>query len=137
MHNSAKYKSFYLSEITRIKESCFSNEHQLKTIIATRNYITTNFDKDLNLVLLSKVLFTSKFHLIRLFKQYYGQTPRQYLIDVRVEKAKTLLKEGQNVSDTTFNVGFESPSSFSTLFKSRTGLSPTEYQKKAIFAKSL
>ncbi len=128
--------TFYLKEIARIKEECYSNKVQLKTIIKIRNYINSNFEKELNLDLLSSIHFTSKFHLIRLFKKYYGQTPKQYIIEKRIEQSKKLLKKGIKITDTCFEIGFESPSSFSTLFKSRVGLTPTEFQKKAIFAKS-
>jgi AraC-like DNA-binding protein len=129
-------KAFYLKEITRIKNNCFFNQDQLDTVIGTRHYINNNYDKQLNLDLLSHIRFTSKFHLIRLYKRYYGQTPGQYLIDRRLEKAKELLREGQSVTETCFDIGFESPSSFSTLFKSKLGLTPKEFQKRAIFTKS-
>jgi len=128
--------TYYLKEITRIKNNCYSNQGQLDTVIGTRHYINNNFDNELNLDLLSHIRFTSKFHLLRLFKRYYGQTPMQYLIDRRLDKSKELLLKGQNVTETCFDIGFESPSSFSTLFKSKFGLTPTEFQKRAIFTRS-
>ena len=128
--------TYYLKEITRIKNNCYFNQGQLDTVIGTRHYINNNFDKELNLDLLSHIRFTSKFHLLRLFKRYYGQTPMQYLIDRRLHKSKELLLKGQSVTETCFDIGFESPSSFSTLFKSKFGLTPTEFQKRAIFTRS-
>jgi len=128
--------TYYLKEITRIKNNCYANQGQLDTVIGTRHYINNNFDNELNLDLLSHIRFTSKFHLLRLFKRYYGQTPMQYLIDRRLDKSKELLLKGQNVTETCFDIGFESPSSFSTLFKSKFGLTPTEFQKRAIFTRS-
>jgi len=122
--------TFYQKEITRIRNICYSNKAQIETAVGTRHYINNHFDKELNLNLLSHVRFTSKFHLLRLFKKYYGLTPIQYLTDKRIEKAKKHLKEGMSVTDTCFDVGFESPSSFSTLFKCRVGLTPTKFQKK-------
>ena len=127
--------TYYLKEITRIKNNCYSNQGQLDTVIGTRHYINNNFDSELNLDLLSHIRFTSKFHLLRLFKRYYGQTPMQYLIDRRLDKSKELLLKGQSVTETCFDIGFESPSSFSTLFKSKFGLTPTEFQKKSNFHK--
>jgi len=127
--------TYYLKEITRIKNNCYSNQGQLDTVIGTRHYINNNFDNELNLDLLSHIRFTSKFHLLRLFKRYYGQTPMQYLIDRRLDKSKELLLKGQSVTETCFDIGFESPSSFSTLFKSKFGLTPTEFQKKSNFHK--
>jgi AraC-like DNA-binding protein len=128
--------TYYLQEITRIKNSCYYNQGQIDTVVGTRHFIDKNFEKDLNLDFLSNVRFTSKFHLIRIFKRYYGQTPRQYLIDRRLEKSKELLITGQSITETCFDIGFESPSSFATLFKSKFGLTPSEFQKRAIFAKS-
>jgi AraC-like DNA-binding protein len=126
----------YQSEIIRIRNICYSNKAQIETVIGTRHFINNNFDRELNLNLLSRTRFTSKFHLLRLFKKYYGQTPKQYLTDKRIEKSKEVLKNGRSVSETCFAVGFESQSSFCTLFKKRVGLTPTEFQKRATFTKS-
>ncbi|HJW17238.1 MAG TPA: AraC family transcriptional regulator [Flavisolibacter sp.] len=126
----------YQSELTRIRNMCYSNKGQIETVIGTRHYINNNFDRELNLNLLSRTRFTSKFHLLRLFKKYYGQTPKQYLTDKRIEKSKELLSNGKSVSETCFAVGFECQSSFCTLFKHRVGLTPTEFQKRATFTKS-
>lgn len=127
--------TYYLRKLKQIKEESFSNKGQLDTVIETRRYINNHFDRELNLDLLANVHFTSKFHLLRLFKKYYGQTPKQYLIEKRIEHAKELLKKGTNITATCFEIGFESPSSFSTLFKSRVGLTPSEFQKRAILTK--
>ncbi len=126
----------YLKEITRIKNLCYHNKEQIDTVIGTRHYINNHFDKELNLDLLSHIRCTSKFHLLRLFKRYYGQTPKQYLIEKRLEHAKELLLKGAKISETCYDIGFESPSSFSTLFKVRFGLTPRDFQKRATFAKS-
>ena len=127
--------TFYQREINRIKDICYSNERQIDAVVRTRNFIDNNFDKEVNLILLSNVGFASKFHLLRLLKKYYGQTPKQYLTDKRIEKSKENLKKGMTVTETCLSVGFECPSSFSTLFKSKIGLTPIEFQKRATFAK--
>ena len=127
--------TYYLTEITRIKNDCYSNQGQLDTVIGTRHYLDNNFDRELNLDLLSRVCFSSKFHLLRLFKRYYGQTPKQYLIDRRLEHAKALLSKGNTVTETCFAIGFQCPASFSTLFKSKFRQTPAEFQKRAIFTK--
>ncbi|NLR93789.1 helix-turn-helix domain-containing protein [Flammeovirga agarivorans] len=121
--------SLYEKEILKIKEDIYSNQWQLDTVIGLRNYIDNNFNEKLNLNLFSRIRFVSKFHLLRLFKRYYGQTPNQYLIDKRIEKAKEYISAGVSISNACYDVGFESLSSFSTLFKKKTGYSPSEYQK--------
>lgn len=124
--------TFYESEINRIRSIAYANRGQLDMVIGTRRYIDNNYDTDLNLDALSHTRFVSKYHLLRLFKKYYGQTPKQYLTDKRIEKSKEYLKQGMNITGTCFAIGFESPCSFSTLFKSRTGLTPSEFQKEQL-----
>ena len=124
--------SFYEKKLSELKSSIYSNEGQIETIIGVRNYIDTNYDQKLNLDYLSSVRFVSKYHLLRLFKRYYGMTPRQYLIDKRIEKSKELLGQGLSVTEVCFAVGFESVGSFSSLFKSRLGKSPSKFQKEQL-----
>ena len=124
--------TFYEAEINRIRSICYSNNKQIETVIATRKFIDTNFYIDLNLDMLSNMHLVSKYHLLRLFKKYYGLTPRQYLMDKRIEKSKENLKEGMTVTETCFAVGFESLGSFSALFKTKTGKSPSEFQKEQL-----
>ena len=122
----------YQKELNRIHSVVYSNEGQISTVISLRNYIDNNYDGNLNLDFLSHIQLVSKYHLLRLFKQYYGLTPRQYLIDKRIENSKKHLKNGMTVTETCFAVGFESLGSFSTLFKTKTGKSPTEFQKEQL-----
>lgn len=124
--------TLYEKELHRIRGVIYSNEQQINAVIDIRNYIENYYDTDLNLEVLSKTQFISKYHLLRVFKKYYGQTPRQYLIDKRIEKSKEYLAKGASVTETCFAIGFESLGSFSTLFKSKTGKSPSEYQKEQL-----
>ncbi|MCZ6593635.1 MAG: AraC family transcriptional regulator [Bacteroidetes bacterium] len=124
--------TFYEKELNRINGIIYSNQEQIRTVIGVRNYIDNNYETDLNLDFLSHTRFVSKYHLLRLFKKHYGLTPRQYLIDKRIEKSKDQLKKGMLVTETCFEVGFESLGSFSTLFKTKTGKSPSEYQKEQL-----
>jgi AraC-like DNA-binding protein len=69
----------------------------------------------------------SSVYLCRLFKKYKGQTPSEYLLSLRLEKAKSLLGEGNSVSGTAYAVGFSDPLYFSKFFRKQTGYSPSEY----------
>lgn len=127
--------TYYIQELERIKGICFSNKVQIDIAVNTRRCIDTNFDKEINLDFLAHLQFTSKYHLIRVFKKYHGITPRQYLINKRIEIAKKKLKSGKSVSDTCYSIGFGSVNSFSNLFKAKTGIPPSLY-KRATFDKS-
>ncbi|MEX0288216.1 MAG: hypothetical protein AB3N14_03825, partial [Flavobacteriaceae bacterium] len=87
--NARKSKmTLYEKKLSRIKALAYSNEVQINTVIGIRNYIDNNFENALNLDYLSRMRYVSKYHLLRLFKRYYGLTPRQYLIDKRIAKSK-------------------------------------------------
>ncbi len=69
-------------------------------------------------------------YLTRCFRQEMGITPLEYLNRYRIKKAAELLESGQNVTETTFAVGFSSVSYFSRLFEKEVGLSPSVYRRK-------
>ena len=79
----------------------------------------------------SRELHISPFHFIRQFEALFGVTPHQFRIDSRIELAKRLLASGRHsVTDVCMEVGCSSLGSFSTLFTSRVGESPSAYQKR-------
>ncbi|WP_162618704.1 helix-turn-helix domain-containing protein [Pedobacter yulinensis] len=129
--------TFYLREVQKIRHIVYGNQGQLEAVIGARRFLDGNLDGNINLDLLSENSYISKFHLLRLFKQYYGQTPRQYLTDRRIERSKICLRRGMGIAQTCYAVGFESPNSFSTLFKSRTGVSPTQFKKEQFSQRSM
>lgn len=73
--------------------------------------------------------FMSRFHYIRIFQQVYGVTPRQYLQDRRIARAKELLRQGHPVTEVCLAVGYESLPTFSRRFKQGTGYSPSAYRQ--------
>ena len=77
---------------------------------------------------LAKAAFMSRFHYVRIFQRMYGLTPRVYLRDLRISKAKELIKKGLSITQVCFEVGYESVPTFSSLFKKCTGYTPKEYQ---------
>lgn len=73
-------------------------------------------------------LSVSYFH--RLFRETYGVSPLQYLISIRVDLAKDLIRSGlYSIGEIAEKVGFDDIYYFSRLFKKATGLSPTDYYK--------
>lgn len=107
----------------------YSKLYLYRRIVQAKLFIDNNYTNKIDLDCISEEAYFSKFHFIRLFKSAYGKTPHQYLIYVRIEKAKLLLKDEGSVSSACFSVGFESISSFSGLFSKLVGKSPTKYLK--------
>ncbi|MGI6469276.1 MAG: helix-turn-helix transcriptional regulator [Syntrophomonadaceae bacterium] len=92
-------------------------------------YITDNYQHKLSLNDLAAQTHYSTFHFLRLFKQYTGRTPFEYLLHVKIEKAKHLLKKtNYSIDDISYLSGFSSSSYFSQIFKKKTGISPSQYR---------
>ena len=77
----------------------------------------------------SRIASLSPFHFQRMFKQAFGRTPMQFLQDARLDAARCLLVHtDDDVTAICFAVGFESPGSFSWLFRKRFGVSPRSFR---------
>ena len=73
----------------------------------------------------------SEAHFARSFKAAFGETPHQYLLSRRMERAKALLRADElSVTDVCLAVGFTSLGSFSTQFRRFVGDSPTAYRDR-------
>lgn len=93
------------------------------------DYINKNLRDDLSLGKISETLCMSPCHFAHLFKQTTGLTPHRYVIDCRMEKAKSLLRETNfPVNEIAQMVGYSSQSHFSTVFRQFTGQSPLRYR---------
>ncbi len=75
----------------------------------------------------------SKDHLRRRFKKATGQTPGEYLVDLRIEHAKKLMSENRilqyNIAEIGAMSGYYDSHYFSRIFKKKTGMTPTEFLK--------
>jgi len=70
----------------------------------------------------------SRYHLIRSFKQAYGQSPHAFQLDQRIQKGKSLLQQGNSITDTANQLGFADQSHFQRNFKKRIAITPGQYQ---------
>jgi AraC-like DNA-binding protein len=67
--------------------------------------------------------------LLNVFRQYTGLTPYQYYLQLRIHRARELLREpGITVKEVSARMNFENQYYFSRLFKKKTGMSPTQWQ---------
>ena len=103
-------------------------------------YIDKHFAENIDVDNIASEAYFSKFDFIRQFKKVYQKTPYNYLKSVRINKAMDLLKSGRSVQQVCADVGYDSLSSFSGLFKKETGMAPTAYKssysQRARFIKS-
>ncbi len=96
------------------------------------SYINENLDHDIRLRELATIAGLSDYHFARSFRQSTGQTPHQYLRQVRVNRAKALLMRPHwTVIQVAGAVGFADPSHFAKVFRASTGLSPVVWRNNA------
>ncbi len=85
--------------------------------------------KNINLDALAKRANLSKYHFIRVFKKNTGMSPMQFIIYMKINKAKELLRrDDYKVSRVAMDVGFQDISNFIKQFKKVTGFTPTDYK---------
>lgn len=78
----------------------------------------------------------SEVYLRKLFSKYLHTSPKQYIIDLRLQKAKQLLREGVvSIADIADDCGFSNPYHFCRLFKDHTCITPSAYRKENIISK--
>jgi AraC-like DNA-binding protein len=122
--------TFYRDEVARLDKTLYPHDDLTKQIKAAKLYIDTHFSDEINLDKVAGKALVSKFHFIRVFKRYYGRTPHQYLQEVRIEMAKKILQKRKSIDEVCNAIGFKSKTSFISLFKKMTGVTPLVYQNK-------
>ena len=92
-------------------------------------FVAENYSNDIRLSQLAQVAGMSNFHFAREFKRTTGTTPHQYLIKIRVERAKALLAKGEMpLIEVGLQSGFSHQSHFTRLFRRLTGTTPMSYR---------
>jgi AraC-like DNA-binding protein len=120
------------AHINRLTSAKLSTKKELyRRLLQARDYIHENLHTNLDLDTLSQVACLSKFHFIRLFKEVFEVTPRQYLISRRLERArKMLLNTSKSFHEICLEVGLKDSSSFGRLFKKNYGATPHIYRRQ-------
>jgi AraC-like DNA-binding protein len=94
-----------------------------------RDYIQDNLPAEMSLDQISAAANLSKYHFLRLFKQQFGITPHQYIINCRINRAREALDQGLSIDDAAFKYGFTDLSHFNRRFKPIYGMTPKQYQR--------
>jgi two-component system response regulator YesN len=95
------------------------------------NYIDKNYNKDLNLIFISNIVSMNSNYFSTLFKKKTGLSFINYLQTVRIEKSKILLMEHDaKIYEIASEVGYSDDKYYCKVFKTITGLTPTEYRMK-------
>ena len=94
-------------------------------ILDILRYIDAHLTEELSIDILAEEFFISKFHMMRLFKQETGRSIHDYLQERRLLFARDLIRQGVSATDSCFQSGFRSYSSFTRAYAKHFGTTPT------------
>lgn len=98
-------------------------------LLRAKDLIDARYREQLDVEALARAAHLSPAHFSREFRRAFGETPHQYLLTRRLERAAALLRNtDRSVADICFTVGLRSVGSFTTSFGRAFGMSPTTYR---------
>lgn len=131
--NLQKEELFYLVIGDLVSEYSKGVNHQEveSSLIVERacTYIEKHYKENITLSDLCSYTGFSKYHFIRMFTREKGISPHRFIESIKTTRAKDLLKNGMDIIEITFLLGFSSQSHFTNFFKKNTGVTPKQYKR--------
>ena len=122
----------WLSERTREVTALVARSHSSRTGTMVRramDYIHDNFQRQISVQDVAAAVNISESYLKSIFRKVSGYTYSEYLSKVRLDRAKELLvNTHMTVMEIALEIGYQTPTSFSTLFRKHTGVSPSQFR---------
>jgi AraC-like DNA-binding protein len=100
---------------------------EIQPVDRVRAYLEDHYNQEISLEQLARVANLSSFHLNRSFRKTYGMPPHAYQIQVRILKAKRLLRKERSIEKVAIETGFASQSHFGSHFKRLVCVTPRRY----------
>jgi AraC-like DNA-binding protein len=110
-------------------ENSFLKEHDLERIHRAKTMVEENLLNPCSLIELAHKVGLNDFKLKKGFREVFGTTVFGYLYDVRMDKAKVLLKAGIPVREVAYQVGYKNAHHFTTAFKKKFGYLPSKVNR--------
>ena len=103
--------------------------HPVRHLLRAKDLIDARYRDPLDVTTLARAAHLSRAHFSREFRRAFGESPHQYLLTRRMERAAALLRNtDRTVADICVAVGLRSVGSFTTTFGKTYGLTPTAYR---------
>ncbi len=119
-----------MSECIKSLKQSMANKEMPDLIKDAMDYLRMNYTKDITLNDLSLRYNINKYYFQKLFKRYTNYSPNQYLIHIRLNTAKELLRTtSRPISEISYEVGINSVNHFINLFKRQEGMTPNAFRK--------
>lgn len=97
-----------------------------------KNFLDANYAEDISLDTLAALTHMNKYYLAHAFTKYTGLSPINYLLQKRIQEAKSLLESTScSIAQISNMLGFSSQSYFSQVFKKSTGKTPIQHRNES------
>lgn len=111
-------------------ESSPQKSSHKRNLLDIKNYLDQNYNKKITLDDLAERFFINKFYLTRIFKEQFGSSITNYLLQVRITHAKQLLRfSNMSIAEIAAECGMNDSNYFSRTFRKVEGMSPGEFRK--------
>jgi two-component system, response regulator YesN len=129
-----EYKKRIKREIAIFLKKVKKSILQKNNIIADiEKYLQENFDRDVKLQEISEHFYISREYISRKFKQEFNENISDYIVRIRMGKAKSLLKNSQlKIYEIASMIGYQDDKYFRKVFKKVEGMTPNEYRAKYV-----
>ena len=100
-------------------------------LTAAIEYIKSHYFEEITVTQVADYVGISRKYLFAIFKERWGISPKDYIMDQRINRAKDFLRDSSlPVSHIAYSVGYKDSMTFSKMFKVKTGLSPSQYREE-------
>jgi len=125
-----------IADVEKPEQKGYNFETYNKNYAVNRiiSYLNENYEHKISLEQIAHNMYLSPVYISKIFKEETGESPINYLIKIRLEKAKDILlnSDGGSIKNIANQVGYDDVYHFSKLFKKYYGISPLYYKKKAM-----
>ncbi len=123
-----------ISDVEKTDQKGYNFESYNKSYAVNRiiNYLNENYEHKISLEQIAHNIYLSPVYISKIFKEETGESPINYLIKIRLDKAKDILLNSNcgSIKSIANQVGYDDVYHFSKLFKKYYGVSPLYYKKK-------
>ncbi|WP_130802888.1 AraC family transcriptional regulator [Acinetobacter ihumii] len=127
-------ETMYLSTLTYLMSRYGQSQRDLvqlpeaqKKVLMIKELLASSPEKNYSLTELANLAGLSSWHFLRQFKKYVGLPPHGWLIQVRLQLARQMLKNGHSILAVSLTCGFSDQSHFNRHFKKAMGVTPAQY----------
>lgn len=131
-HSFGQMRNYLMENLYNLRKDCQNFWKRQRTVgEIAKEYVKQNFSKEIDMSVIANMDSMNYSYFSEVFKKETGTTFREYIMKIRLEEAKRLLRDPTiKVAEISDRIGYDSSKNFSRAFHKYTGLSPRDYRKR-------